>query len=449
MRIEPGEIEAVLTAHPAAARAAVIARDDGGDKRLVAYLAPSASHAAPVLQMLRLKATGADLAGKTHEMPNGLTVFHQNTGETNFLYQEIFQEREYLQHGITLREGACVFDVGANIGLFSLFVGQCSRNATIYAFEPIPPVFNSLRLNWSLYGLNGKVFECGLAERAGQAVFTFYPHDTVISSSATTREEARQYVKSSLRNQQREPETAQDDALLDELLEARLDSQQYTCRLRTVSEIIAENDIERIDLLKIDVEGAEEAVLTGIAAGDWPRIGQLVLEVHDLSGRLERLQSLLQAQGFKVHCMQQKSLLDTPLYTLYAVRAPDTDEADEIGSTPVRTDWTWASGNALVRDVRLSLQQQLPDYMVPEAIVLLDSLPLTPNGKLDRKALPAHLHTHCRSRTADAAGRNPVQTVRRGAQGRTRRYTRQFLRAGRTFVVGGPAGKPHPHDARC
>jgi amino acid adenylation domain-containing protein len=34
------------------------------------------------------------------------------------------------------------------------------------------------------------------------------------------------------------------------------------------------------------------------------------------------------------------------------------------------------------------LKQQLPEHMVPGALVLLDHLPLTPNGKLDRKALP-------------------------------------------------------------
>ncbi|HEX2207306.1 MAG TPA: non-ribosomal peptide synthetase, partial [Longimicrobium sp.] len=46
-------------------------------------------------------------------------------------------------------------------------------------------------------------------------------------------------------------------------------------------------------------------------------------------------------------------------------------------------------GEAVEAGIRDSLQAQLPAYMLPSAVVVMDALPLTENGKVDRRALPA------------------------------------------------------------
>lgn len=257
-------------------------------------------------------------------LADGLELFYLNLDETRFVHDEIFVDRTYLRHGITLADGACVVDVGANIGLFALFVHRNVRNTRILAVEPIPEVFEVLAANAELHQLDARLFRCALGAAPGEATFTFYPHNSVMSGlhaadddRATTRTFLRNKSPALFAGTEANPATSRYvDAMFSRLFQSRT----FTTPVRTLSDVLAEAQLTRVDLLKIDVEKSELDVISGISDADWPAIRQLVVEVHDTDSRLSALRGRLADLGYTVAVEQDPVLASTDIWTLYARR---------------------------------------------------------------------------------------------------------------------------------
>lgn len=71
------------------------------------------------------------------------------------------------------------------------------------------------------------------------------------------------------------------------------------CRPHPIPPLIDSLGLRTIDLLKVDVEGSEEAVLRGVSEAHWPRIQQLVLEVENFAA-VASITATLTSRGFAV-----------------------------------------------------------------------------------------------------------------------------------------------------
>jgi len=81
-------------------------------------------------------------------LPNGARMRFVSRPDVQFLYDEIFVDECYAKHGLEIREGATVIDVGGNIGMFALYAARkAGTSGRVFAMEPIPKTFAALREN--------------------------------------------------------------------------------------------------------------------------------------------------------------------------------------------------------------------------------------------------------------------------------------------------------------
>jgi FkbM family methyltransferase len=257
--------------------------------------------------------------------PNGLEILHYAAGETQFVYHEIFEERIYFRHGITLAKGDCVWDIGANIGLFTLFVEENFEDVQVHAFEPSLQIHEILVANTARYGSRVIPHRYGIAGEQREATFSFYPGYSIMSGFHVDAQHDARTLRAGILGQWRKryPNRAElGERYLDEMVRSALAGrQEYVCSLRTISQMIQETRSKKIDLLKIDAEGSELDILGGVRDEHWPLIRQVVMEIHDHDASVTPgVVNILESRGFRTLVEQPDGLANSGVVNCYASR---------------------------------------------------------------------------------------------------------------------------------
>jgi amino acid adenylation domain-containing protein len=338
-RGELGEVEAVISGHAGTSAVAVAAKPDPhGGARLVAYLVPDTVHAAPVRGFARLERAGELPGLRRYRLPNGMAVYARSQVEADHLYRH-----EHRLRGIQLPVDAQIVDIGAHVGLFALFAALACPHGVVYACEPDPQLFAALRANTAAYDVAVKTLSSGVADPVHAEPVEYPTHP--------------------------------------------------------LSAVLDDRAITRVDLLKIGVEKGEWDVLRSVRVRYWPIIRQVVVEVFDVDGCLDRVVDLLTGHGLTVISQTH----GTGQVSVHA-RRPDLRPLPPRQVTPPR----WSDPAGYLTEVRALARATLPEHMVPNAFVVLDELPLTASGKLDREALP---EPHGVAEVPSRGPRTPVEDV--------------------------------------
>ncbi|MCB0196585.1 MAG: FkbM family methyltransferase [Anaerolineae bacterium] len=159
-----------------------------------------------------------------------------------------------------------ILDIGSNTGLYTLVAKSVNPSARVYAFEPLSQFASTLKHNVKLNNFDIKIYEYAISDFIGEAEF-YSPkpyHGNIYSSTLSTSHYQNHQTSTPLVS---------------------------SVNVKTLDEIVKEERLENIDLIKIDAEGHDHNVLKGFSSSlTWmspdflieiqnPQIGAAIEEV--------------------------------------------------------------------------------------------------------------------------------------------------------------------------
>jgi len=195
-----------------------------------------------------------------------------------WIFLEIFVFGYYQRVKDDIRRSKVIVDIGANVGFFAVYAAAINPEVEIHAFEPFPKNVAQMEKNLLLNSSRRiHVHSEAVADKTGVATLYFTPGD----DSGCSLNESK--------------------------------GQSCSVNVVGVNDLFRIYSIEKCDLLKMDCEGSELAILAALSPGRLEKIGAVIMEYH-VPEELDALSGILSRAGFQCEILRQ-------IHTLYACRS--------------------------------------------------------------------------------------------------------------------------------
>ena len=182
------------------------------------------------------------------------------------LEYEIFKKGEYDFAKNKIQDAECIFDIWWHIGLFSKRCRTQNSNAKIHYFEPIGELYKKAK--YTLWNDKNIILNnYGIASESGEWTILLNEEKTMQSSKY-----------SSFLNQK---------------------WKEIKSKFITLNNYLIKNNIDKIDVIKMDIEWMEFEVLPSRWDFEWGKINSFIAEIHLLNNnmKLERNQIFLKIKN--------------------------------------------------------------------------------------------------------------------------------------------------------
>ena len=154
--------------------------------------------------------------------------------QSRWTFMRLHERDESFQHSLRLLPPHFVaLDIGANVGVWSLLAIEAHPDGCVHAFEPVPALATQLRDHVAMNGIRpGGIVTNVTAVAAETGVAAFFVNHTTNTGASS-------------------------------LYHRPVDSNEISVDVITLDAYAARAGLDRIDMLKVDVEGAEISVFTG------------------------------------------------------------------------------------------------------------------------------------------------------------------------------------------